>query len=100
MSAIPKRGTAMRTATRVLLGACIAAAGFFATTARPMAADEPTPTFTKEIAPIFYKSCVDCHRPGQIAPMSLLSYDTARPWARAIKDRTAKREMPPWHVDE
>jgi hypothetical protein len=90
----------MRTTTRVLLGACIAAAGFFATTARPMAADEPTPTFTKEIAPIFYKSCVNCHRPGQIAPMSLLSYDTARPWARAIKDRTAKREMPPWHVDE
>jgi hypothetical protein len=90
----------MRTATRVLLGACIAAVGLLTTTARPMAADEPIPTFTKDIAPIFYKSCVNCHRPGQIAPMSLLSYDTVRPWARAIKDRTTKREMPPWHVDE
>src|SRR5262245_43372213 len=63
-------------------------------------AQDAAPTFSKDIAPIFYKSCVNCHRPGQIAPMSLLTYDTARPWARSIKDRVAKREMPPWHVDQ
>ena len=58
------------------------------------------PTFTKDVAPIFYKSCVRCHRPGQIAPMSLLTYETARPWARSIKERVVRRDMPPWHVDQ
>ena len=90
----------MKKARHVLFGICIAVAGVMATAVRPMAADEPTPTFTKDVAPIFYKSCVNCHRPGQIAPMSLLSYESARPWARAIKDRTSKREMPPWHIDQ
>ena len=64
------------------------------------AADAPTPTFAKDVAPIFFKSCVNCHRPGQIAPMSLLTYEAARPWARAIKDRVTRREMPPWHIDQ
>jgi hypothetical protein len=58
------------------------------------------PTFTKDVAPILYKSCVSCHRPGQIAPMSLLTYESARPYARSIKDRVTKREMPPWHLDK
>ena len=64
------------------------------------AADGPTPTFAKDVSPIFNRSCVNCHRPGQIAPMSLLTYETARPWARAIKDRVVRREMPPWHIDQ
>ena len=66
---------------------------------RPQAQSAPTPTFAKDVAPIFYKSCVNCHRPGQVAPMSLISYETARPWAASIKNRVANREMPPWHLD-
>ena len=57
------------------------------------------PTFTKDVAPILMRSCVQCHRPGQVAPMSLLSYEDARPWARSIKTRVTKREMPPWNLD-
>ena len=56
-------------------------------------------TFASHVAPIFQRSCQQCHRPGQIAPMSLLSYEEARPWAKSIKQRVAKREMPPWHAD-
>jgi hypothetical protein len=57
-------------------------------------------TFSKDIAPILQEKCQTCHRPGQIAPMSLLTYQDARPWARAIKDRVVTRQMPPWHLDK
>ena len=57
-------------------------------------------TFSKDVAPILYKSCVRCHRPDEIAPMSLLTYADARPWAQAIKTRVSKREMPPWFLDK
>ena len=56
-------------------------------------------TFYKDIAPIFQRSCDNCHRPGSIAPMSLLTYKEARPWARSIKERVLLRVMPPWHID-
>src|SRR5215217_1200841 len=56
-------------------------------------------TFNKDIAPIFFKNCAECHRPGEAAPMSLLSYKEARPWARSIKEKVVKRDMPPWHAD-
>ena len=56
-------------------------------------------TFSKDIAPIFYKNCVGCHRPGEIAPMSLITYKEIRPWAKAIREKVAIREMPPWHLD-
>src|SRR5256885_13654281 len=56
-------------------------------------------TFSKDVAPILQKSCQNCHRPGSIAPMSLLTYEDARPWARSIKTKVAAREMPPWHID-
>jgi mono/diheme cytochrome c family protein len=56
-------------------------------------------TFAKDVAPIFQKSCQSCHRPGQIAPMSLLTYEDARPWARSIRNKVVNREMPPWHID-
>jgi hypothetical protein len=59
----------------------------------------PQVTFTKDVAPILQRSCVTCHRPGQTAPMSLMTYEAARPWARSIKARVAAREMPPWHID-
>ena len=60
----------------------------------------PVPTFSKDVAPIFYRSCVQCHRPGQAAPMSLIDYKSARPWSRSIRDRVERREMPPWHVNQ
>ena len=56
-------------------------------------------TFAKDIAPILQRSCQDCHRPGQMAPMSLLTYEDARPWARSMRLQVTKREMPPWYVD-
>jgi hypothetical protein len=57
------------------------------------------PTFTRDVAPIFYKNCVSCHRPGEIAPMSLVDYKTTRPWARAIREAVVLRKMPPWFAD-
>src|SRR5437868_6637855 len=57
------------------------------------------PTFTKDILPIVQKSCQECHRPGTMAPMSLLTYEEARPWARSIKEKVVTRYMPPWHID-
>ena len=57
------------------------------------------PTFTKDIAPILQRSCQTCHRSGGMAPMSLVTYQEARPWARAIKLRTSVREMPPWFIE-
>ena len=49
-------------------------------------AAKPTVTYTKDVAPILFKNCAVCHRPGEMAPMSLLSYQEARPWAKAIKE--------------
>src|ERR1700733_6255840 len=60
---------------------------------------KPEVTFSKDVAPIFYKNCAACHRPDELAPMSLLTYKDARPWARSIKDKVVTREMPPWGAD-
>ncbi|HEV2990360.1 MAG TPA: hypothetical protein VG759_18120 [Candidatus Angelobacter sp.] len=57
-------------------------------------------TFTKDVAPILQAKCQECHRPGTVAPMSLLTYEQTRPWARAIKSRVLSRQMPPWHLDK
>ena len=75
----------MRTATFALLFPLAASA-----------ASMPKPSFTKEVAPILYHRCVECHRPGEVAPMSLLTYRDARPWAKAIKQAVLQRTMPPW----
>jgi hypothetical protein len=61
--------------------------------------DKNAPTFSKDVAPIIFKNCAGCHRPGEIAPMSLLTYEDARPWAKAIRDEVSERNMPPWHTD-
>jgi len=58
-----------------------------------------TPTFSKDVAPILQKHCQECHRPGEIGPMPLLSYAEARPWAKSIKEAVVSRRMPPWHAD-
>lgn len=62
-------------------------------------ADAGVPTFTKDVAPIVYAKCASCHRPGEVAPMSLLTYREVRPWAAAIRDKVMSRAMPPWHAD-
>lgn len=71
------------------------AVAFLATCAASAAA----PTFSKDIAPILYERCVTCHRPNDIAPMSLLDYKAARPWAKSIREAVLKGKMPPWFAD-
>src|SRR5262249_60418331 len=56
-------------------------------------------TFTKDVAPIFFKNCAECHRAGEAAPFSVMSYKEVRPWAKSIREKVANREMPPWHAD-
>jgi hypothetical protein len=56
-------------------------------------------TFNKDVSPILQAKCQSCHEPGSIGPMSLVSYQDARPWARSIKNRVSTRQMPPWHID-
>jgi len=63
------------------------------------AAAERTPTFTRDVAPILYKNCVECHRPTMFAPMSLVTYQDARPYAKVMKQRVVARQMPPWNAD-
>jgi len=58
-----------------------------------------TPTFNKDVLPILQKDCQACHRPGEVAPMSLLTYSDARPWAKAMKAAVSSRVMPPWFAD-
>src|SRR5574339_1033124 len=60
---------------------------------------QPIPTFSRDVAPIFYSKCVGCHRPGEVAPMSLITYKDVRPWASAIREKVTTRVMPPWHAD-
>ena len=57
------------------------------------------PTFTRDVAPVLQKNCQGCHRPGQAAPFSLLTYEQARPWAKAIKEAVLQKKMPPWFAD-
>ncbi len=67
--------------------------------AGPAGAAEGTPTYNEHVGEILLDNCASCHRPNQVAPMSLLSYRDARPWARAIKAKVVAREMPPWFAD-
>ena len=82
--------------SRVLGAFVVASLSLFAADA---AAQGAAPTFTKDVAPVLYKHCTSCHRPGEIAPMSLLTYEEARPWARSIREKVANGTMPPWHAD-
>ena len=88
----------MRNSFSVLLAAAALLAAL--TGARTEAQQATTaPTFTRDVAPILYKQCVSCHRPGEAAPMSLLTYEQSRPYAKAIANAVTKRTMPPWHAD-
>ncbi len=80
-----------------LLGALVLTA---AAAAPAVAQTASAPSFTKDVAPIFQAKCESCHRPDSIAPMSLVTYEQSRPWARSIRDRVQTRQMPPWHLDK
>jgi len=85
---------------QLIFGAAVLAismVGGIRLTAEP--ATGTTPTFNNDVATILFNNCVICHRPNQIAPMTLMSYKEVRPWARAIKEKIVKGEMPPWRAD-
>src|ERR1700722_8817825 len=93
-SKVPPEGniTPVRRLLVAALTASFAAGGYAANNSRP--------TFTKEVAPILFKHCANCHRPGEIgAALPLLSYDSAQPWAKSIKEQVVSRAMPPWPAD-
>jgi hypothetical protein len=73
------------------------AVGVVASPQAPAAGD--VPTFSRDVAPILYAKCVGCHRPGEVAPMSLITFSEVRPWAKSIREKVASRVMPPWHAD-
>jgi Copper type II ascorbate-dependent monooxygenase, C-terminal domain len=93
--------------TKSLVGAGFAACVFLFlayTLAGPLSASgteqrADAPTFTRDVAPVLYKNCTKCHRPGEIAPMSLFTYEDARPYAKAMRDEISEGHMPPWHAD-
>jgi hypothetical protein len=62
-------------------------------------ATQAAPTYTKDVAPILFHRCAECHRSGEAAPMQLLSYKEVRPWAKAIREKVLERSMPPWLAD-
>ena len=80
-----------------LMGALAVNAAPRTASAQDSAAEQVT--FARDVAPILQRSCQACHRPGSIAPMSLLTYEETRPWARSIKERVSARKMPPWFID-
>ncbi len=79
-----------------LLPACLFCAGTIFTS---RADDAPSPTYNRDVAPIFQRACQSCHHPGTIAPMSLMTYDEVRPWVKSIRKAVGDRKMPPWHAD-
>src|SRR6266550_2293516 len=80
-----------------VFGSVLLVSFYFATSSG--VASDKTVTFSREVAPIINKNCASCHRPGEVAPMSLLSFKEARPWAKSIREKVAQRQMPPWFAD-
>ena len=89
----------MKKMLSTLAAAAFVAAFCFIAIPGSSASGKSAATFSKDVAPIFFKNCAECHRTGEAAPMSLLSYKEARPWAKSIKEKVVTREMPPWHAD-
>ena len=84
-------GGAYEAIAGLLVAVGLAAVAFPLTVAGPRAQTNASEdvTFAKDVAPIVYENCVYCHRPGEVAPFSLLTYKDARPWARSIKQKVA-----------
>jgi hypothetical protein len=77
----------------------VSAAALLAGTVLMAAPAGSAPTYAKDVAPILYQRCVECHRAGEAAPMALTSYQETRPWAKAIKQAVLQHAMPPWLAD-
>src|SRR5687767_13387998 len=90
------RNMRWRTLRQTASGAMLVA---FALAVPTTAGAQTSPTFAKDVAPILQRKCEACHRPDSIAPMSLVTYQDARPWARAIKARVSEGSMPPYQID-
>ena len=89
----------MKTIRWFLAGIGVVSLGGFAMAAGQAGQTAPAaPTYTKDVAPILFKNCTSCHRPGEIAPMSLLTYEDVRPYAKDIRDEVSEGHMPPWHA--
>jgi hypothetical protein len=94
-----------RSDTRTLLLVCVTIVWLGITSTVTKGAPQQTasapaaPTFSADVAPIMYAKCVTCHRPGEVAPMSLITYKDVRPWASSIREKVTSRVMPPWHAD-
>src|SRR5215813_1673082 len=87
---------------RVAIIFCLAIAGSLLLPASQADMTKPSSkqvTFNKDVAPIFFKNCAECHRAGEAAPFSVMSYKEVRPWAKSIREKVVNREMPPWHAD-
>ena len=82
--------------TTLSFSLCIAFVAFISTAALA----QERVTFSKDVAPILQERCQVCHHPGTVAPMSLVTYEQARPWAKAIRTKVVAREMPPWFIDK
>ncbi len=90
------------TCARLFRAGFLVLGGAILLSAQPAAEQAPAPaavTFTKDIAPIFQRSCLQCHQPDSIGPMSLVTYQETRPWARSIKQKVMAGEMPPYRYD-
>src|ERR1700747_2197138 len=79
--------------------ACLGSCGIAAAGQEKPATTTTELTYMKDIAPILEKHCVGCHRPNDIAPMSLMTFDEVQPFARMIRETVIQRKMPPWHAD-
>ena len=89
----------MSTSSTVLGRTLVLAIATAAAMAGAVQAQTAEHTFAKDVAPILQAKCQSCHRPGEMAPMSLRTYQEVRPWARSIKNKVSRREMPPWFID-
>ena len=77
----------------------LAAASLMTAAAFGASKDAKAVTFNKDVLPVLQERCQDCHRSGEVAPMSLLTYEETRPWASAIKEAVLLKRMPPWFAD-
>jgi copper type II ascorbate-dependent monooxygenase-like protein len=87
----------MKTAHQIIIALTVIAAFFLWSLPTSRATGDLT--FNKDIAPLLFKHCAECHRPGETAPFSVLTYNDVRPWAKSIREKVLTREMPPWHAD-
>ncbi len=89
----------MRTWRTLLTLICIGLCGSAVAAQEKATVAIPEVTYNKDVAPILQKHCVACHRPNDIAPMSLMTYDEVLPFARMMRESVVQRKMPPWHAD-